>query len=465
MPATRPDPVDATVAPDARPKRRRLPGVSLRPGSVKQARVESGLSLAQLGKGQVTAPAIYLIETGRTRPSLPTLEHIARRTGKPVEFFLADPGGTVDGTHAALAELEARVAAGRYEEAIVSGRSLLDGGLSAHGLGRIRYFLALANMQLGKLQLAQALLLEARGHFDAVNDRVMLAECLGAEATLAGMLEGPDAIEIAEKALATCRSLDPVPAAMESRLIGSLATAHLVRHEWDRALELYQESIEVGAAFFDLRRQAELYDRLSSAYRAVGQVEAASRYATRSVALLEVLRDRAALARSEHNLALMLAAKGDEAGARKHFERSDHHVEGDPDVEAGRSQVLLSLCALCLQQGNEEQADGFAREALTLATEQKESANVAEAHVWLGRIAAHAGEHETADREFELAISGYERLDLRERLLRSHGAYAEALEQRGELSKAYVHMKLALQASRPGLLGATAETEERAHSA
>jgi len=75
---------------EARPaRRRRLPGVNLKQGVVKQARLEAGLSLAQLGKGHVTAPAIYLIETGRTRPSLPTLEHIARRTGKPVEYFLA----------------------------------------------------------------------------------------------------------------------------------------------------------------------------------------------------------------------------------------------------------------------------------------------------------------------------------------------------------------------------------------
>ena len=70
---------NARSASDARPKRRRLPGVNLRPGSVKQARLESGLSLAQLGKGHVTAPAIYLVETGRTRPSMPTLEHIARQ--------------------------------------------------------------------------------------------------------------------------------------------------------------------------------------------------------------------------------------------------------------------------------------------------------------------------------------------------------------------------------------------------
>ena len=86
----------APSAGDGNPKRRRLPGVNLRPGSVKQARLQAGLSLAQLGKGHVTAPAIYLIENARTRPSLPTLEHIARRTGRPIEFFLAQPVGATD---------------------------------------------------------------------------------------------------------------------------------------------------------------------------------------------------------------------------------------------------------------------------------------------------------------------------------------------------------------------------------
>src|SRR5207248_7873713 len=127
---------------EARPaRRRRLPGVNLKQGVVKQARLEAGLSLAQLGKGHVTAPAIYLIETGRTRPSLPTLEHIARRTGKPVEFFLAESGAAVDDTSTRLLDLEAMVAQGRASEAIARGEAMLDRGSSAFRLGRIRYAL------------------------------------------------------------------------------------------------------------------------------------------------------------------------------------------------------------------------------------------------------------------------------------------------------------------------------------
>src|SRR5258708_3982135 len=145
--------------------RRRLPGVTIKPGSVKQARQEAGMSLAQVGKGRVTAPAIYLIETGRTRPSLPTLEHMAERRGKRVEFFLADPAGATDEAQTSLADLEAMVGDGRFAEAIALGDSLLDLGTSAHRLGRIRYFVAIAYMQIGQPEHAQELLVPARAHF------------------------------------------------------------------------------------------------------------------------------------------------------------------------------------------------------------------------------------------------------------------------------------------------------------
>ncbi|TMF20064.1 MAG: tetratricopeptide repeat protein [Chloroflexi bacterium] len=425
--------------------------MNLRPGSVKQARVEASLSLAQLGKGRVTAPAIYLIETGRTRPSLPTLEHIARRTGKPVEYFLAAPAGAADEGQASLIALEAMVADGRNHEAIPLGLSLLDRGSSAFRLGRIRYLLAQAYLGVGQPDQAATLLADARAHFEAVNDGVMLAECIGAQAALANMTHSKDSLQLAELAVSVCRGLKPVPAPTLARLLGILATTYVAHHEWDRAIAAFEESVEVGAAMFDLRRVARMYGDLSTAYHEVGEAEAAVRYATRSVVVLEVLRDRVALARSENSLALVLMARGDLEGARTHLDRSLELSAGG-DLEFGRSEVLLSLCELTMQEGKVEQAYGMAREALELAERHEEGATIAEAHVWLGRIADRRGEHDEVDRAFEDAIRGFEALGLRERLLHCHGIYAEILERRGELAKAYVHMKEALQASRPGLL-------------
>jgi tetratricopeptide (TPR) repeat protein/DNA-binding XRE family transcriptional regulator len=444
---------------------KRLPGVDLRPGAVKQARKESGLSLAQVGKGMVTAPAIYLIETGRTRPSLPTLEHIARRTGKSVEFFLADQSGTTDETKAGLIELEAMVAEGRMQDAIVIGEQLLNLGSSANRLGQIRFLLAQAHLQLGQPEPAASLLREAHAHFESVNDLLMLAECMGSEASLAYMTQRPGATELAEHALAIVRAMPEVPRATEARLLAILASANVANRNWDKAVTLYEEAIEAAGSVFDLAKMAKMYSGLSSAYKETGHVHAAAKYAERSIALLEVVKDRVSLARAENNLALILLAKGDRAAAQEHLDRSLELAE-ETNLEVGRSHVLMSLCELSLVQGNLQAARQFAEQALAMAERMGEAANVAESHLWLGQIAAEVGDDELCDTEFDIAIRGLTEVGVEERLMRCHGAYAEILENRGELKSAYEHMKKAFSASRPGLLQSSGnEPEERATSA
>jgi tetratricopeptide (TPR) repeat protein len=443
--------VVASQSAPAKPERRRLPGVNLRPGAVRQARQEAGLSLAEVGRGHVTAPAIFLIETGRTRPTLPTLEHIARRTGKPVEFFLADPRGVSDETQDGLVELEGLLAEGRHEEVLELGRRLLSLGSSAHRLGPIRYQIAQAYLQLGKPESAADLLRQAHAHFESVGDRLMLAECIGSEALLAYMNQEPDALEKATRALSIARSMNPVPLNTEARLLAIVAAVHVVNRDWDEAIKHYEEAIEVSGALADLRRLAQMYAGLSQAYRQQGQIEAASRYAVRSVALLEVLRDRVQMARAENELGLILMAKGDRPAARQHLDRS-LELSQETQIDGGQTHVLLSLCELSLLEGNIEAAARFAQEALDVAESRQDGAGGAEAHMWLGRVADQQGDDKAVDREFELAIHGLGRFDAGERLLRCHGMYAEILEKRGDLQRAYVHMKKALSASRPGLL-------------
>jgi tetratricopeptide (TPR) repeat protein len=208
-----------------------------------------------------------------------------------------------------------------------------------------------------------------------------------------------------------------------------------------------------------------MYSGLSSAYRETGHVDAAAKYAGRSIALLEVVKDRVSLARAENNLALILLAKGDRAAAQQHLDRSLELAE-ETNLEVGRSHVLMSLCELSLVQGNLQAARQFAEQALAMAERMREAANVAEAHLWLGRIAAEVGDDELCDTEFDIAIRGLTEVGVEERLMRCHGAYAEILENRGELKRAYEHMKKAFSASRPGVLHSAGDaTEERATSA
>ena len=129
-------------------------------------------------------------------------------------------------------------------------------------------------------------------------------------------------------------------------------------------------------------------------------------------------------------------------------------------MEIGRSNVLLSLCELSLQEGFDAHARELAEQALDLATRLDERPNVAEAHVWLGLVADKQGDHAGTDREFSIAFAELATLELDERVLRCHGVYAELLERRGDMEQAYVHMKKAFAASRPGLLQKDSEESE-----
>jgi tetratricopeptide (TPR) repeat protein len=334
----------------------------------------------------VTAPAIYLIETGRTRPSMPTLEHIARRTGKPVEFFLAEPVGATDTFQARLLELEALVADSRNQEAITLGTSLLDTASSAFRLGRIRLLLGQAHLGAHQVERATPLLADARAYFEGVSDLLSLAECIGAQATAANTTQAKDAVFLAETALSVCRRLTPSPASTEARLLGVLAEAHAANHDWDRAVVAYESAIELGGPVAEVRNAARAYARLGAAYREADDVETAARYTSRSVALLELFRDRDALAKAEHDLALVLMKRGDMPGARRHLQRA-LQLCSEFDLGCGRTLVLLGLSELSMREGEIERARELAAEALELAERIEEAASIAEAHMALGRIA------------------------------------------------------------------------------
>jgi transcriptional regulator with XRE-family HTH domain len=66
---------------------RRGPGVPIIPSRVRQARIERGLSLADLAGIEVSRDFIHQLEQGLARPSIGVLEVIAHRTGKPLEYF------------------------------------------------------------------------------------------------------------------------------------------------------------------------------------------------------------------------------------------------------------------------------------------------------------------------------------------------------------------------------------------
>lgn len=428
-------------------RRGRRKGVEIRPGTVKQARVDAGLSLGQVARGDISRTAIYFVETGKAKPSMETLRLIADRTGRPVDYFLIEPA-TAPLAESQLAELERMMSLGDNVGVAARSEHLLGQRLDEASEARIKLIAALAYLRLAQPIPGRRYAAAARAYFERIGDRLMVADALGTEAQGAYLMQEPIAQHLAETALDVLRSLKSYPKFTESRLHAILAQVHLQNQQWEQAIAMYEKAIAVGDVVQDLYRLSLMYSGLSLAYQGLEQTNEAARYAQKAISIHETLNDRLSLARSLDNLGRLLVRMSEFGSARKHIERSIQIFEED-GVETGKGYALLSLCELELAEGNIQRAQELASRAADMSSRLHEAAIEATALTRLGRIAAQLGDDEAADSHFEAAVSVAERLGPGPRLSEVHEAYAEVLEARGDLAAANRHLKRALATSSP----------------
>ena len=447
----RPDGVGDAARPGRSLGRRgRRRGVEIKPGTVKQARLEAGLSLGQVARGDISRTAIYFVETGKAKPSLETLKLIAERTGRPLDYFLVSPIGEDRPSGLALIEIERLLVSGDNLGVAALGESALGQNLDADKAARIKWHMSMAYLRLAQPVVARRLASSARAYFDQVGDLLMSAECLGNEASAAFLLEDPGALTVAEGALAICRSLNPVPPATESRLLMVLATVHFMNQEWQAAVDTYQQAISAANVVHDLHRLSLIYSGLSAAYQELGHIEQAGRFAQRALNIHQTLNDQLSLARSENNLGILLLRGGDVTGAAPHIQRSLEIFEA-AGVEAGKAHGILSLSELALAKHELGDAERLAREALELAKRMGEFGSVAESHFWLAKVAESNRDEQAVDHEFAAVFEAIGQEPGKGRAARYHAMYAEILEARGDLAGANRQLKLALSFPPPGL--------------
>jgi tetratricopeptide (TPR) repeat protein len=446
--------------------RRRLPGVDVRPGSVKQARADSGLSLAELAGGRVTRAAIHLIETGRSRPSMPVLEMIAERTGKPVTWFL-DPaarGQTRDlDREARISELEALCEAHDYVAARRTAEGLLQVVRAEDEEGRVRHYLGRALVRLNKPDDALPHLRRATSLFEALQDELMVVETLDCVAGALFAIEDPSALKLEEDVLRRCRAMDPVPAYTEIRILTNLATVYLGRNEWQKALSLYEAILERGRELQDLRYLARIYMGLGESYRHLGDLARAVTYTQRGVAFHAHQHDQASLCNAEEQLGRLLMRQNDLHGAELHLQRA---------IDSARQMALprhlcraeLAMAEVLLRRGDLETSERLALGALEAARQNQQAVTEAEAHGTLGKIKELTGDSGSADQHFKAALGMFEAAGRTEQLVDTHHAYAHVLKERGEPAAALEQLEAAMELTRPDLAssGERAREEESA---
>jgi len=411
-----------------------------------------------VARDDISRTAIYFVETGKAKPSRETLELIAERTGRPLDFFLeVDP--TAERATIRISEVERLLVTGDNAGVVEAGKTALSQLPDPDTEARITLLMSMAHLRLAHPVMGRRLAATARAHFESVGDLQMVAECLGHEASAAYLMEDHGAVRIAEGALATVRSLKPVPRQTEAFLLSVLGHAHIQGREWQEAISCYEQAIEAADVVQDLHRLSLLYSGLSFAYEEMGQFDQAGRFAQKALTIHQTLNDRISLARSENNLGMLLLHGGDASAGQAHVERALAIFE-QSGVETNKAQFMLSMAEIALAKRDTGAAREWAGRSLVLAERLGETATVGDAHYWLAQAAQAEGDDLAVDREFAAAMLGPEERESRARLASYRVAYAEILEGRGDILAANRQLKLALAA-----LGHRAPAAEGARSA
>jgi tetratricopeptide (TPR) repeat protein len=442
----------------------RRKGVAIREGSVRLARLEARLSLAQVASDQVSRTAIHLIENDRVKPSLETLRLIARKTQKPIEFFLLDPNGQPDLTEPQreLRELERLTLVREFDAVIKLGLALLGKRWSDDDAALVHFYIGQAYCRIVKPEEALTHLAMARRHFERQDDEWSAVDALDWEASALGLLEDPKAMTVANEALERCRKLNPRPPQLEARILGHIAGMFIAGRSWALAISHYEAAVEAASAVKDLLQMAKMNHGLGAAFQELHQPTKARQHLDKALALYSIESDLSAVYRVESDLGNLLLQEGHIDSAEQHFLKAFAGTEELSIDRRGRGYVLVNLADVNLRKGRLDEARRYLIEAAQAGEATGEQAILAHVHVLYGQLEEQLNRTQAADQHFEAAIEILSGLEMPNRLRDCHMNYANVLESRGELSAAARHWKLAAEIGKVAALGVAVNRQEHA---
>ncbi len=415
-------------------RRGKQSGVAVLPAAVRQARVDAGLSMAQLAHPR-SRQAIHQIEASKNRPSLPFLRQIAARTGKPLSYFL--PQSQAAPAHRELVDrLGGLVATSDFGAAIAAGEAALETDLPREVEADVRFLVGRACVRALDGQRALPHLRRARELYEMVGDWTRLADVLNQAACALYLQDDPRTLAAAYQALEACERLLPAPADLMVRTLIVVGMVLKRLQDWPRAIAVYRRALgEVGAEL-GIRNLAMLHDHLSQCLGRVGDVPGALEHARRANRLYVASLDPSDLVRADLNLGVTLLRQGELRAARPHLEAA-LALCGARDLQRqALGEALLAVAELEIASGNFQAGTGYLHRAEVLVDQLGERSHRAAALRLRGRLEIARAEFDHADHAYTAAASLFRELRLPADLLDVEAEHALALEAQGRIGDA-----------------------------
>jgi HTH-type transcriptional regulator, quorum sensing regulator NprR len=409
---------------------------------IREARLERGMSLAQLGGNDLSRSFISLVELGRSRISLRALAILAERLDLPLSYFLDDVPGAgmrqgelaLDRAEAALFRQDPREclrlldevhpsATQRARALTLRGRALLADGSAREAIAVLQEGLSVA---------------EGRGDaYAKVQIRYLLASALYSTRNYDESL-----VHYREALAEAVRDVeDPVLVGKITANIGHLL---YVNGNVEGAIEHYDRARSLFGSVSDLEALASVYSGLSLAYERKGDPTSALHYSKLSLGAFEAKRNAQQAARELNNMAVRYQEIGQLDRALEHAQDAATRARevNARDVEAAaRSTVAL----IYLKCENFEAATAEAEAAESLATDDTDQSRI-DAWLVLGDLAERNGDRERADMLYRRALDGLRQIGYEPGYADAAVAYSLILRQRGDTEGALHYALEAAQA-------------------
>jgi tetratricopeptide (TPR) repeat protein len=217
---------------------------------------------------------------------------------------------------------------------------------------------------------------------------------------------------------------------------GMLAYA---RGDYDEAVRLYQQSIEIKEQFGDWAGAARSYGNLGVIAQSRGDHDEAARQYQRSLEIWERLGDEAGMADSSHNLGTLAYEGGDLNEAARQYQRSldAHERLGD---QKGMASGYHDLAILAQHRGDYDEAARQYHRSLTIKEQLGDLEGMASDYNQLGMLAQDRGDYREAVRQYRRFLEIEERtggLDGMARGYTNLGSIAHDLDDLEEAARQY----------------------------
>jgi tetratricopeptide (TPR) repeat protein len=411
---------------------------------VRTARKALGMSQAQLAGDELTKGFISQLESGIVRPSIRSLQIIATRLGKPLEYFLGDePLATGKRVAFYLLAAEAALEQEQWDGVREHAEKALREAPPATERARLLYLLGRVAAAARNFERTFELVAEALSLVTVEEHAHLVARLLSLRGLAYGesgqLVAANEAYEAARDIIERYEVLDP---RLRAIVMMSLGTVYRRLKRTGKAITAYESALAIASRSSQLVIAGRGHMGMAAAHFDSGDLDSAIASYGRALEMFRRASDIELELGALQSIANAQLENGEIETAKVSAQRAMQR-----SLEVGNSRIAaiveVILGRIALGEGRAEEAMRMAKHAEKILGELGDTSQQADANGAMAAAAEALGRHGEADRLYRRSLDLYTKVSNFADRSGMAAEYARVLKARGQIDAAFDMLELA----------------------